>query len=90
MDKLKPDSHPDIGLNCLTPINRDFEKLKLCFLIEKYTQTDYIPPFKFYLTFQNPPLGAIFLSNVKLIEDTDIFTHKVYVLEQTFYVVRNF
>lgn len=88
MNRLIPAIHRDIGINCASPIGSDFEKILICFLINKLTRENNWPSHIFQLLFEDPPLGAILFSEVKLSEE--ILTHKVYFLNQTFYVVRNF
>lgn len=88
MSKLIPTIHKDIALNCATPVDRDFEKILLCFVINKHTQDNQWPPHIFELIFADPPREAIPFTEVKL--NTEILTHKIYYFNNTFYVVRNF
>lgn len=88
MNKLIPAIHRKIGINCASNINGDFERILICFLINKQTRDNNWPSHIFQLKFEEPPLGAIFFIDVKLGED--ILTHKLYYLNETFYVVRNF
>lgn len=88
MNKLIPAIHHMIGINCATPINNDYEKILICFLINKKTRENNWPSHIFHLRFEEPPLGAILFIDIKLGED--ILTHHIYYLNETFFVVRNF
>lgn len=88
MNRLIPAIHRDIGINCISPIDGDFEKILICFLINRHTRENNWPSHIFQLSFENPPLGAFLFSEIRLSES--ILTHKVYFLNQTFYAVRNF
>ena len=90
MDLLKiyPAVHREIGLNCVTHIGRSFEKIFLCFMINKLKQEKKLNCSTFELSFEGPPLGASFFDNIELSQG--LITHKIYVLNDIFYVKRNF
>lgn len=88
MSKIVSAIHRDIGINCATHIGSDFEKILICFVINKQTRDNNWPSHIFQLKFEEPPLGAIFFSDIKLGEV--ILTHKIYFINEIFYVVRNF
>lgn len=89
MNKLIPAIHRDIGINCATLINGDFEKIVLCFAINKHTRENGWPSHIFQLEFvETAPLGAVLFTEINLSED--ILTHRIYYLNQIFYIIRNF
>lgn len=88
MSRLIPNIHRDIGINCATSVNGDFEKIFLCYLINKHTKENNWSSHIFSLAFEEPPTGAIFFTEVKL--GNDILTHKIYWKNNVFYIVRNF
>lgn len=87
-NKIIPAIHRDIGINCASPVGQDFERVVLCFIINKYTRLNNWPSHIFQILFENPPANAILFTEVKL--GSEILTHKIYFCNQIFYIIRNF
>ena len=88
MSKIYPAVHQRIGVNCLSPIGRNFEKIFVCFMINKLSREKKLNSHVFELSFEKPPLGANFFDNIELAQG--LITHKIYFLNDIFYAIRNF
>ena len=86
--KIYPAIHREIGINCLSPIGRSFERLFVCFMINKLGREKKLNCSLFELSFEKPPLDANFFDNIELSQG--LITHKIYVLDDIFYIMRNF